>query len=283
MGGALDQATGLGTLLGLGPGWLGTVLLLSLRLGAVFMMTPLLGGAAVPVRVRALLVLGLAMALSWGLPASVGTHMAQVARHPGLLIQAGFTELALGAVLGLGILLAFAVFTVAGHLLDTQIGFGLGRVIDPLSQQSTPLLASAFNQASVVVFFLVNGHHALLRGVFYSLERFPLGQPWPLGGAIEPVLHQAAALFSLAFALAAPVVFCLLLAEMAMGVLSRNLPQINMLILGFPLKIVAGLMVLAVWFSGIGPAMTRVYESIFRTWEGVMVAPSPESTPGERP
>jgi flagellar biosynthetic protein FliR len=251
--------------------WLTSVFLLSLRLAAVFLMTPLLAAASVPVRVRVLLVMALAATLSLGLPAaSVSTtSVATILDSAGALFQAGATELALGATLALGILLAFAAFSVAGRLLGIQIGFGLGQVLDPASNVAVPILDSAFNQVAVLVFFMSNGHHALLRGVAYSLEKFPLGQAWPMEVAFSPVLKQVAGLFSLGFALAAPVVFCILMVEMALGVVARNLPQVNMLAVGIPLKVVVGLLALSLWFAGVGHVMTRVYDSIYRSWDAI--------------
>lgn len=258
--------------------WLMGVLLLSLRLAPLFLLTPLLGAAGVPVLVRVLLVLGLAAGLSMGLggiPESARSAATSI-DGVGALFGAGFTELALGATLALGIHLAFASFAVAGQLLGVQIGFGLGRVLDPASSTTVPILTSAFNELGVLVFFMVDGQHALLRGVVYSLERFPLGRPWPLEAAFAPLLREFAGLFSLGFALAAPVVFCILLVEMALGVVARNLPQINMLALGIPVKIVVGLLALSLWFGSAGGVMTRVYASIYRTWDAIFaVLPDP--------
>ncbi|MGC3998569.1 MAG: flagellar biosynthetic protein FliR [Anaeromyxobacter sp.] len=252
-------------------GWLVTVVLLSLRLGAAFIATPLLGSQSVPLTIRALIVLGLAAVLSLGLP---GAEVA--ARAPGgamggggALLQAGFCELALGATLGLGILVAFASISMAGQLLGVQMGFGLGQVIDPATRRQVPIVAAAFDQLAVLAFFLVNGHHALLRGLAYSLERFPLGQPWPLERAVEPVLQQVGGLFTLGFALAAPVVFCVLMVEVALGVVARNMPQINMLTMGIPVKIIVGIIALSVWLGGVGPTLDRVYASIYRTWDAI--------------
>jgi flagellar biosynthetic protein FliR len=262
--------------------WLMGVLLLSLRLAPLFLLTPLLGAAGVPVIVRVLLVVGLAAGLFMGLPGVVESARSAVLGIDGVgaLIGAGFTEVALGATLALGIHLAFAAFAVAGQLLGIQIGFGLGRVLDPASSATVPILTSAFNALGVLVFFMVDGQHALLRGVAYSLERFPLGRPWPLEAAFAPILRQFAGLFSLGFALAAPVVFCILLVEMALGVVARNLPQINMLALGIPVKIVVGLLALSLWFGGVGGVMTRVYASIYRTWDAIFAVVSDAARTG---
>lgn len=249
--------------------WLTSVVLLSLRLSAVFLMTPLLGAAAVPVTIRVLLVLALAAVLSLGLP---GGELSVALGGDVALVEAAVTELALGATLGLGILVAFAAFSMAGELLGIQIGFGLGQAIDPASSEAVPVLASAYAQVGVVAFFSLEGHHALLRGIAYSLDRFPLGRPWPIDRGAGPVLEQVGSLLSLGFALAAPVVVALLLVEIALGAIARNLPQVNMLVMGIPVKVVVGLLVLSLWIAGAGDVMTRVYGSIFRSWDALFPA-----------
>ncbi|HVE54302.1 MAG TPA: flagellar biosynthetic protein FliR, partial [Ramlibacter sp.] len=215
--------------------WLATVFLLSLRLGAAFAFSPLLNVSAVPASARVVLVLALAGALSalLALPAVP----ARMLDHPELLFVAAFSELALGAALGLGIQLAFAAFTLAGRLLDMQIGFGLVQLFDPLSNVRSALITTAFDQLAVLLFFLLNIHHVLLRGLAWSLERFPLGQPWPLENALEPLLRQVSAMFTLGIALAAPVVFCILMVELALAVLAHALPQMNMLVIGIQVKV----------------------------------------------
>ena len=267
-------------ILPLGDFWLTRVFLLSVRIGAVLLMTPILATASVPVVVRVLLVISLAVALSSFGPAG------SLARpglsplgidHPGALLEATATELALGLTLAAGIHLGFATFAVAGRLIDIQIGFGLAQVYDPESNAALPILTTIFNQIGVLVFFLVNGHHALMRGIAYSLERFPPGLPWSPEVAYGPILKQVAGLFTLAFALTAPVVFSLFMTEVALGILARNLPQINMLTLGIPVKIVVGLIVLSLWFSGIGSVMMRVYDGIYQTWDTIFASPLPAS------
>jgi flagellar biosynthetic protein FliR len=209
-----------------GMPWITNVLLVSTRLSALLLMTPVLHAVPLPPTVRLLLVLGLSAALAMPLAATP-----PVLSDLGGLLEAISRELAIGATLGLGVLMAFSGFALAGRLIDVQVGFGIAQVFDPLTRTQVPAITSAFSLAGVVFFFLVNGHHALLRGVAYSLRHFPAGQPWSLQDAAGPVLQQAAGLFTLGFALAAPIVLCLLLVEFALGVVARNLPQVNMLVL----------------------------------------------------
>jgi flagellar biosynthetic protein FliR len=249
-------------------GQLTRVLLLAGRIGALFLMTPVLYAIPLPPSIRALFAVGLAAALALPLAGSP----AAAPGEPGALLQAFLREIAIGATLGLGILMAFAGFAVAGRLVDVQVGFGIAQVFDPVSRTQVPVLTSVFTLFGVLLFFLVNGHHALLRGIAYSLERFPLGQPWSLDVAAGPVLRQAAGLFTLGFSLVAPVVLALLLLEFALGVVSRNLPQMNMFVLGIPVKIVAGLLALSVAAAAMGGVASRMYDGIYRAWTGLFEA-----------
>ena len=244
------------------------VFLLSVRLSAVFLLTPILFAAPLPPTARVLLVLALSIALALGhVQETPAPELAAIVQAPGRLLLAVLTEAALGALLAMGILLAFAAFSFAGTLLDLQIGFGMASVYDPVSRRQVPVLTDAFNQAAVLVFFLVNGHHALMRGLAFSLERFPLGQPWDVVPAAHILMKKAGAVFALGFSLAAPVVCCVLFVEFALGVISRNLPQMNTFVVGVPAKIAAGLLALALWQGGAGTAMMRIYQSIYATWD----------------
>jgi flagellar biosynthetic protein FliR len=245
--------------------WLTTVFLLSLRLAGLFMMTPVFGAMGIPRIVRVLFIASLGVALAsgfpqWRAPADLG--------FAGLML-AGASELMLGATMALGILIAFAAFSVGGRILDVQIGFGIAQIFDPVTKRNMPIVVTALSQIAIVVFFTTDGHHALLRGLAYSLDRFPPGQFWPMADAASAIIKQVAAMFSFGFALVAPVIFCLLLVELGLAVLARNLPQFNMFAMGIPVKIIVGLLALSLWIVGMGGVMSRTYASIFSTWEGV--------------
>ncbi|AMO25244.1 type III secretion protein [Ramlibacter tataouinensis] len=222
---------------------------------------------SVPATARVLLVVGLSVGLALGIaPAQLPDP---IAVSSGQLVTAALTELGLGATLALGVIIAFASVSMAGRLVDVQIGFGMAQVFDPATRRQVPVLQAGFDKLGVIVFFLVNGHHALLRGIAFSLERFPLGRAWPVDAAAPWVLKQVGGLFGLGLALAAPVVVCLLMVELALGVVARNLPQMNMFAVGVPVKIIVGLAALSLWLGGIGDSLNRVYGSIYRTWDGI--------------
>ncbi|MCJ0764554.1 flagellar biosynthetic protein FliR [Variovorax terrae] len=246
------------------------LLLLSIRVATTLALTPVLYAISMPATARVVLILTLSVTLAAGMGPADPT--AQVRPELGSLTVAALRELALGATLGLGILLAFGAFAMAGQLLDIQIGFGVAQVFDPVSRRQASVLTSGFQQLGVLVFFLLNGHHALLRGLAYSAERFVPGRSWGLEAAVAVTVPQVGALFALGFALVAPVVFFILLTELALGVVARNLPQMNMFTMGIPVKILVGLVALSLWSTGLGAVMDRVYAGIARSWQTIFTS-----------
>jgi flagellar biosynthetic protein FliR len=252
----------------LGEPWIAGVLLLATRIAALLLLTPVLYAIPVPPLARLLITLGLACVIALPFGQQMGSAPATVAD----LVGAALQEAAIGATLGLGVLMAFAGFALAGRLADIQIGFGVAQVFDPLTRTQLPILSAVIGLFAVVFFFAINGHHLLLRGIAFSVERMPVGGGWSAAAAAEPLTRQAAVLFSLGFALAAPVVLSLLLLEFALGVVSRNLPQMNMLVLGIPVKIIGGLLALSVWAAALGAPAGSLYAGIFQAWSAWLSA-----------
>jgi flagellar biosynthetic protein FliR len=251
-----------------GAGWITTVMLLATRIAAVLLLTPVLYAVRMPGAVRLLFVLAVAVVLA--LP--FGNASGAAPADTGALLGAVLREAAIGATLGLGVLMAFAGFSLAGRLVDVQVGFGIAQVFDPLTRQRVPILSAVFGLLAALFFFLVDGHHALLRGIAYSLDRFPLGGAAGTPGAADAVVRQGAGLFALGFALVAPIVLGLLLVEFVLGVIARNLPQMNMLVMGVPAKILAGLLALSAWVLGFGAPARRLYEGIAQAWSAWFAA-----------
>lgn len=244
------------------------VFLISIRLAILFMMTPLFSGISMPPTAKISLILGLSASLAFGLNNSHSSDQLSLKNlFPGV-----FYEFAIGIVLALTVQVAFAAFSMAAALLDVQIGFGIAQVLDPITHQQTPILTSMFNQIAVLMFLLADGHHALLRGVAYSLERFPPGRMMDLSTMLPEVIRQMGDVFGLGLALAAPVMFCILLVEISLSVISRSLPQINVFVVSIPLKVVIGLVALALWQAASGSVMNRIYASIYTGWTNLFQA-----------
>lgn len=245
--------------------WILAIALVALRLGAVLVLTPIFSAGAVPANVRVLLVIALAAFMVGAL----GVQNVAVPSSLGGLVAAGLSELVLGALLAFGLFTAFAVFQLAGRIMDVQLGLSVATLIDPTTRTHSPLLGTALNLTAVAVFFAVDGHHLLIRGLAFSLERMP---PGTLITDFDPasIVAQFGGMFVYALALAAPVLFVILLVDVALAVTARSMPQVNVFIVSLPLKILVGLLVLAVSLNYVAPLMARVFENLFDYWHDVM-------------
>lgn len=246
--------------------WLLSVFLVAVRLGVLFLLTPLFSGLGGLATVRVLLTLALsAMLVSSGTFAPAPTPLTV-----GPVVLAAIAELVVGAIMAFGLFAAFGAFSVAGKIVDVQSGFGIGNVYDPVTRGGAPLFGTMLNMVAVVAFFGLDGHHALMRGIAFSLQRVPPGAGLTAIPA-EAAIAQFGLMFSLGVALVIPVIVCLLLVETGLAVVARVLPQMNVVIVLVPVKIIAGVALFALTTTTFGPVMSKVFASIFTYWEGVLL------------
>jgi flagellar biosynthetic protein FliR len=245
--------------------WIAAVLLVSIRFGTVFIMAPVFGTAQIPVHIRAFFVL----ALSATIVAATGGSAFAPPLQAGDLLVAALGELMIGALFAFGLFAGFATFLFGGRLLDMQIGFGVASLLDPATRSQSPLLGTALNLLAVSLFFAVDGHHMIIRGLAYSLEKFP---PGAFSGQFElaAVVSMFGSVFTFGVALVAPVVFCLFLIDIGMAVISRTMPQVNIFILAVSVKTLAGLALLAVSIRYMAPLAHRIFAEIFGYWERIL-------------
>ncbi|PTT75270.1 type III secretion protein, partial [Pelomonas sp. HMWF004] len=153
-------------------------------------------------------------------------------------------------------------------LLDLQMGFGIATVLDPVTRANAPMIGVALSMLGLSVFFASEGHHALLRGIVHTAQWVPPGAVWQLPSAAL-LVKVAGTMFSLAIVVMAPALFMLLLVELALDVMSRVMPQMNVLFVGIPVKVMVGLGTLALAAPGMAPAFRQVYASVFSFWQEV--------------
>lgn len=232
-------------------GWLIGVFLLSVRLSFAFGLSPLMTTYRVPAIARLIVVLALAC-----LCTPEGASFRRYMDNPLALLPAIGAESLVGMLLGASVHVALASFSVAGRLLDVQIGLGLGSIFDPLTQSSVSAISSALNALGVCAFVLAGAHLEYLAMLAESISYFPIGSLPELADPVR-ALSAAGHMFRFGLSLAAPVVVALLLTDIAVGVVSRNAPQLNALLLAIPIKLVIGLSILSMalpwWETSIEP------------------------------
>jgi flagellar biosynthesis protein FliR len=232
--------------------WTLAVLLLSLRLGPLFVLAPPFSQMNVPMRVRVCLTLALSACL---VDTASGNDLSKAGN--GTLVLAAVTELFMGLALAFAFQAAFASLSFAGRVLDVQAGYGLAMVLDPGSRQQAPLFGTIFTVAAGAIFFAVNGHLDLLRLVASLAHLMPAGHANLIGDPLAFITYFGAVMTA-GLAASAAGILCLFLIDVAIAFLSRTLPQMNALMLGLQVKTVATLVVSSMSVGLLAPVVLRL-------------------------
>jgi flagellar biosynthetic protein FliR len=219
-------------------GYVATFVLVLARISGLMATAPVLGHLTVPVRVRA----GFAGVLAAAL-APVVTPAPEAAS---LFAVAGLVavEGAVGVVIGLAAQLVLAGVQLGGQLAGIQMGFGIVNLIDPQTHAQVSVIAQWEQLLALLVFLVLDVHHLLLQALIGSFQAAPPGAVLISAASLYGVVALAADLFVVGVRVAAPVLVALLLTNGALGVLARTVPQLNVFVVGFPLNIGVGLIVL---------------------------------------
>lgn len=192
----------------------------------------------------------------------VGISALLVSAHPQAMLHdanlagvvtAAAHEVLLGIMLVLVLQLPFAAFNFVGRTIDIQAGYGIALLIDPTTRSQVPLVGMLLSLLGGAAFFAVDGHLALLRLLSASLAIVPLGQ-WSMPDSIAPLTQFMSLLFLMGFGVAGAVMLALFLADLMIAMLSRTVPQMNVLVLGFQVKSIILLAALPLAF-GMGSAI----------------------------
>ncbi|MDQ4088468.1 MAG: flagellar biosynthetic protein FliR, partial [Pseudomonadota bacterium] len=204
------------------------ILLISLRIAPTFAFAPPFTLIRVPASVRLLLSIGLA---TWLVAANPAQTWQSDFGSRGLFVTAA-SELFMGIGLALALQLAFAALLTAGRTIDIQAGFGLAMIADPTTQAQMPLVGTLFVYAAAAVFFAIGGPADLLAIWSQSVAQVPLGSA-TITGNLPGLTAYMSAVFIMAFGVAGLMMLVLFLIDLAITFMSRTMPQMNVLILGF--------------------------------------------------
>lgn len=241
--------------------WLVSVLLVATRMSPIIFFSPLFSLTKVPARISVLLIL----VASFGMASVINTGGASEIHSVLGLIAEVMSEAVIGLTMAFGVFAAFAVFSFGGRLLDMQMGFGVAATVDPASGAQSPLIGTAILLTAVLVFFLTDYHHVFLKALIHSFHFIPLGVGF--GGIKAPaVIQQFGLMFTLGLLLVAPIITVLLLLDISMALAARSMPQLNMFMLSIPIKILVGLILLAILSGTFGDIFKEAFDSVFRYW-----------------
>ena len=228
-------------LFGFGINEIATFLLVLCRVGGIFTAAPVFGNVNVAPMVR----VGIACSLAFVFLPLAHYDVSQLALLP--FAVALVKEALIGIIMGFLASLVFAAIQMAGAFVDLQVGFGFANVVDPMIKERNAVIGQLQNLAATLLFLSVNGHHIMLRGLAESFAVVPLGK-MTLSASITGGMADAfAGIFVAALKIGAPVVGAIFLTDVSLGILARTVPQLNVFVVGFPVKLTVGLLaVLAV-------------------------------------
>ena len=222
------------------PEWSAYFLLVLARLTAAIVAAPLFGARSVPIHTR----VGLAIVLSLIVLPLPERDLEGAPTDLFAFASALGTEVILGIALGVGIMLVFQGLEMAASLVSVQMGFGIGQVFDPISGQMSGTLEQFYKVLITLVFFAINGHYLVVMGFLATFEVVPPGQATLAVIAGDQVVPFFGTLIVSAIQIALPVFGALVLTDLALALVNRTVPQMNALVVGFPVKIGVGLIVL---------------------------------------
>lgn len=212
-----------------------------LRISAMLVMIPVLGEKSVPIRVKA----GLALLMALLVFPSVLKETPSVPADAEIvsLVMAMAGEVLIGVTIGFAARILFAGIQFAGNMIGLQMGLAIANVIDPISSAQVSIMAEFQYLFAMLVYLAVDGHHIFISAVFDSY-RFvaPFSSPFS-ASLVQTIILFSRELFVTAVKICAPVMAVLLFSNVALGVVARTVPQVNVFIVGMPLHVATGLII----------------------------------------
>ncbi|WP_243289863.1 flagellar biosynthetic protein FliR [Bacillus sp. FJAT-47783] len=172
-------------------------------------------------------------------------------------------EAMIGLLIGLAAYIIFSAIQIAGSFIDFQMGFAIASVIDPQTGVQSPLIGQLFNVMAMLFLLSTNAHHLLIEGMLNSFLFVPidhLTQLFHTGEMIQVMIKSFNSMFIIAFQMAFPIVGALFLVDVALGIIARTVPQLNVFVVGLPIKIGVSFLMILLVFSAIFFVMQELIE-----------------------
>jgi flagellar biosynthesis protein FliR len=241
--------------------WIASFLWPLSRVLGLFSSAPIFGEHAVPTTVK----IGLAALLTLMIsPLLAPMPAVPVGSMLGISILV--KEIVIGLTLSLMLQAIFSAIRTAGELAGLQIGLGFAMFFDPTTSGSSIVLSRILNMVSLLLFLAFNGHLMMLQALVDSFTILPVSGEWPHAKGWQSLAYTGSHLFMIGLTLSLPIIAAMLMVNLALGMLNRAAPQLNLFSVGFPLTLGLGLGVMGLAL----PAMTPILEQVFYRAIGLM-------------
>lgn len=236
-----------------------TYFFIVMRMGGIFFTAPVFSSAALNTSVRMILTMIVSLLL-----VPLITPVTVTDPNVLWLVITSAKELLIGITIGAMTSLLFSALQLGGYLVDYQMGFSMVSVIDPTSNATMSFSGQIYNILATLIFLAINGHHIFLRAVTQSFSYLPLANFDFNPEGLMFVLKTFIQVFIIAIQITAPVFIALMVVNAVMGIMARLVPQMNIMIVGFPLKIAVGAIMLIMSLQLFYIVFEKIMYSYFR-------------------
>lgn len=241
-------------------------LLILVRVTSFFITMPIYSHRSVPARYR----VGIGFFLAWIMYYTMDIPTFEIDASYYLLI---IKEALVGLLIGFIAYMILSAIQIAGGFIDFQMGLAIANVIDPQTGVQSPLVGQYLYTFALLFLLATNGHHLLLDGIFYSYQFIPIDQyfiNFSSEGLLEFVIISFNQMFVIAFQMAIPVVGSLFIVDVALGILARTMPQLNVFVVGLPIKLFVGFVVILIVMGVTMTVVGHLFEYTLITMRGLM-------------
>jgi flagellar biosynthetic protein FliR len=241
----------------------------SLRIGGFVLAAPIASEATIPRRVKIVLTLALAFLL-----APLAPVPAALSIFSGAGALTAVQEILIGVAIGMVMQLAFDALTFAGQTISMTMGLGFATLVDPQRGANVPVLGQVFMIMGILTYMAINGHLMLLGALANSFQTLPIGAANIDKDFLLSVATWGARIFETGLLVALPAVIALVIVNLALGVVTRAAPQLNLFGIGFTITLLCGFFVLMVGLDGIMVGISGLIDSALAAVVDLVAAPA---------
>jgi len=234
-----------------------TFLLIFSRVVSVLWLLPIFSSKAVSVPFKA----GVSLLIAYLLFDSIGVDRS-FSSDPYFLFLFVIKEVFIGLSIGFYVRVLFTAVNVAGEIISIQSGFSFARFMDPLSMTQVTVIEQLKNLLAMMLFLAMDAHHILVRAIVASFRDVPIGSVTIQQSFFQYLITVSGRIFVTGFKIGAPIIVTLMFVEIALGILSRMIPQINIFIEGVPLKILVTVIMFSFSLGVIVPVIVNMFKGM---------------------
>jgi flagellar biosynthesis protein FliR len=241
----------------------------TLRVGGFVLAAPIASEAVIPSFVKIIMSVALAF-----LMAPLVQIPAALTIFSGAGLLAAVQELLIGVAIGMVVQLTFEALTFAGQTISLTMGLGFATLVDPQRGANTTVIGQMFMIFGILTYLAVNGHLVLLGTLAESFQTLPIGAAHIGGNFLLSVVLWGARVFEAGLLIALPAVIALVIVNLALGVVTRAAPQLNLFGIGFTITLLCGFFVLIVGLDGIMAGISSLINSALTAAADLVRAPA---------